>query len=85
LDRGTSTRYSVDRTISFAANHAPLHLRSVIIQSKDVQCTITLSAETKEELLEAAAEHGKKFHGYEDPADFRENMVKEFEEGAASA
>ena len=53
--------------------------------SKDVQCIIALSAETKEELLEAAAEHGKTFHGYEDPADFREKMVKEFEEGAAPA
>jgi len=53
--------------------------------SKDAQCTIALSAETKEELLEAVAQRGKAVHGYEDTADFRENMVKEFKEGAAPA
>ncbi|MBT8329366.1 MAG: DUF1059 domain-containing protein [Desulfofustis sp.] len=53
--------------------------------SKDVSCTVALSADTKEELLEVVVEHGTKVHGYEDTAEFRENIVKEFKQGPAPA
>ena len=53
--------------------------------SKDVQCTIALSADTKEELLEAVVQHGAKVHGYEDKPEFRENIFKEFKEGSPPA
>ena len=44
----------------------------------DVKCTVALSADTKEELLEAVVQHGTKVHGYEDTPQFREQVVKEF-------
>ena len=51
----------------------------------DVKCTVALSANTKEELLEAVVQHGKKVHGYEDTPEFREKMFKEFKEGTPPA
>ena len=39
--------------------------------SKDVQCSVALSANTKEELLEAVVQHGTKVHGYEDTPEIR--------------
>ena len=53
--------------------------------SKNLHCTVALSADTKEELLEAVVQHGTKVHGYEDTPEFRENIVKEFQEGPAPA
>jgi len=44
----------------------------------DVKCTVALSADSKEELLEAVVQHGVKVHGYEDTPEFREFIVKEF-------
>ncbi len=49
--------------------------------SPDLKCTLALSADTKEELLEAVVEHGTKVHGYKDTPEFRENIAKEFKEG----
>ena len=49
--------------------------------SDTVKCSVALSANTKEELLEAVIQHGTKVHGYEDTPEFRENIVKEFKEG----
>jgi predicted small metal-binding protein len=46
----------------------------------DVKCTVALSADTKEELLEAVVQHGTKVHGYEDTPEFREQVVKGFTE-----
>ena len=51
----------------------------------DAKCTVALSADTKEELLEAAVQHGTKVHGYENTTEFREQIVKEFKEGAPPA
>ena len=48
----------------------------------DVNCSVALSADTKEELLDAVIQHGTKVHGYEDSPEFREKIVKEFKEGA---
>ena len=50
--------------------------------SDDVKCSVALSANSKEELLEAVIMHGTKVHGYENTSDFREKIVKEFKEGA---
>ncbi|MEN8190698.1 MAG: DUF1059 domain-containing protein [Thermodesulfobacteriota bacterium] len=52
--------------------------------SKDVKCSVALSADTKEELLEAVIQHGGEVHGYEDTPEFRANIVKEFKEGMPS-
>ena len=46
----------------------------------DAKCTLALSADTKEELLQAVVQHGTKVHGYEDTHEFREQIVKEFKE-----
>jgi len=47
----------------------------------DMKCSVALSADTKEELLEVVVQHGTKVHNYEDTPEFRENIVKEFKEG----
>ena len=47
----------------------------------DVNCSVALSADTKEELLDAVIQHGTTVHGYEDSPEFREKIVKEFKEG----
>ena len=51
----------------------------------DVKCSLALSADTKEELLEAVVQHGCKIHGYEDTPEFREKIVTEFKEGVPTA
>jgi len=38
-------------------------------------CTITISADSKEELLGAAMEHAIKTHGEEDTAEFRQALL----------
>ncbi len=47
----------------------------------DVNCSVALSADTKEELLDAVIQHGTTVHGYEDSPEFREKIVKEFKAG----
>jgi predicted small metal-binding protein len=47
----------------------------------DVNCSVALAADTKEELLDAVVQHGTKVHGYEDTSEFREKITKEFKEG----
>ena len=51
----------------------------------ETKCSVALSANTKEELLEAVVQHGTKVHGYEDTPDFREQILKEFKEGTPPA
>jgi predicted small metal-binding protein len=48
----------------------------------DVKCSVALSADTKEELLEAVIQHGAKVHGYEDTPEFRDEIMQGFKEGA---
>ena len=50
----------------------------------DTKCSVALSANTKEELLEAVIQHGTNVHGYEDTPEFRDQIVKEFKEGTPS-
>lgn len=47
----------------------------------DVKCSVALSADTKEELLDVVVQHGGKVHGYKDTPEFRESIVKEFKRG----
>nr|WP_320189860.1 DUF1059 domain-containing protein [uncultured Desulfobacter sp.] len=51
----------------------------------DIKCSVTLSANSKAELLEAVIEHGTRVHGYKDTPEFREKIVKEFKEGSPPA
>ena len=51
----------------------------------DVKCSVALSADTKEEFLEAFVDHRVKVHGYEETPEFREFIVKEFKEGKPCA
>ncbi len=51
----------------------------------DIKCTVSLSADTSEELLEAVVQHGTKVHGYEDTPEFRKTIQSEFKEGTAPA
>ncbi|UCH80253.1 MAG: DUF1059 domain-containing protein [Nitrospiraceae bacterium] len=51
----------------------------------DIKCSVALSADTDEELLEAVVQHGTKVHGYQDTPEFRENIRKEFKEGSPPA
>jgi predicted small metal-binding protein len=51
----------------------------------DIKCTVALSADTEEELLEAVVQHGVKVHGYEDTPEFREEIRKSFKEGSPPA
>lgn len=51
----------------------------------DIKCTVALSADTDEELLEAVVQHGIKVHGYKDTPEFRAKIRKEFKSGTPSA
>ena len=51
----------------------------------DIGCTVALSADSEEELLNAVIQHGTKVHGYEDTPEFREEMRKSFKQGAPQA
>ena len=53
--------------------------------SDDVKCSVALSADSKEELLEAVVQHGTKVHGYADTPEFRKNIVNEFKKGTPPA
>ncbi len=46
----------------------------------EVKCSVTLSADTDDELLEAVVQHGTLVHGYEDTPEFRASIRKEFKE-----
>ena len=43
----------------------------------DVKCSVSISANTDEELVEAVVQHGTKVHGYEDTAGFRAQILKD--------
>ena len=46
----------------------------------DVKCSVSISANTDEELVEAVVQHGTKVHGYEDTAEFRAMILKDAKE-----
>jgi predicted small metal-binding protein len=47
----------------------------------ETNCTLALSADSDEELLEAAVQHGIAVHGHEDSTDFREQLRLLFRTG----
>ena len=46
----------------------------------EVKCTVSLSADTEDELLAAVVQHGTTVHGYEDTPEFRDMIRREFKE-----
>ncbi len=49
----------------------------------DMNCTVAISADDREETLEAAVQHAVNVHGHEDTKEFRDNlatMIKEVEQ-----
>lgn len=51
----------------------------------DSKCTLALSADSEEELLEAAVEHSRSVHGHQDTPEFREMVRKGMKEGSPPA
>jgi predicted small metal-binding protein len=42
----------------------------------EMNCTISISADSKKELLEAAVQHAIAVHGHQDSADLRHELAK---------
>lgn len=45
-------------------------------------CTVAISADNDDELIEAAVQHGRTVHGYEDSAELREQLRASVKEGS---
>ena len=45
-----------------------------------VNCTVSIQADTEEELVAAVIEHGTKVHGYADTAEFRAQILKDMKD-----
>ena len=52
--------------------------------SDELKCSVAISADSKEELLEIALQHAEKVHGYEDTPEVREALTKGFTVGRGS-
>jgi len=50
-------------------------------QPSKSKCTVALSADGKEELLEAAVEHARHIHGHEDTEELRKMILGGMKEG----
>ncbi|MDX1757411.1 MAG: DUF1059 domain-containing protein [Marinobacter sp.] len=48
-------------------------------------CTVALSADTKEELLEAVVQHAVQVHGHEDTPEFRQQIRGMLTDGSPPA
>ena len=46
------------------------------------KCTVALSADTEDELLEAAVQHAVAVHGHADSPNFRQQLRQLFKDGA---
>lgn len=44
----------------------------------ETKCTVALSADSKEELIDAVVQHATAVHGYPDTPEVRANLIKEF-------
>jgi len=47
----------------------------------EMNCTVTIAADTEEELLDIAVQHAVATHGHEDTPEFRRELKKAFKEG----
>jgi hypothetical protein len=50
-----------------------------------VKCSVALSANSKEELLEAVVQHGTTVYHYQDTPAFRKQIMQGFKEGTPPA
>jgi predicted small metal-binding protein len=48
----------------------------------EMKCTLALSADSDDELLEAAVQHAVSVHGHDDSAEFRKQLRQLFKKGA---
>ena len=46
----------------------------------DVKCSVSISADSGEELVEAVVQHGATVHGYKDTPEFRAQILKDAKE-----
>jgi predicted small metal-binding protein len=51
----------------------------------DIKCTVALSADSEEELLEAALQHGIHVHNFKDTPEVRAELMNAFKEGTPPA
>jgi len=51
----------------------------------EMNCTVTISADTEKELLEIAVHHAVTTHGHEDTPEFRRELKSAFKEGTPPA
>lgn len=51
----------------------------------DSDCSIAISADSEDELLEAAIQHAVQVHGHEDTSEFRGQLRAAFKSGAPAA
>ncbi|PLP98231.1 DUF1059 domain-containing protein [Cupriavidus pauculus] len=51
----------------------------------DTHCTVALSADTEDELLEAAVQHAVQVHQHQDTPELRSQLKTLFKEGAPPA
>jgi predicted small metal-binding protein len=51
----------------------------------EMNCTVTISADTEKELLDIAVQHAVSAHGHEDTPEFRRELKKAFKEGTPRA
>jgi predicted small metal-binding protein len=51
----------------------------------DIKCSVALSADSEEELLDAAIQHAAAVHGYQDTPEIRAALRKEIKEGVPPA
>ena len=49
------------------------------------KCTVTIAADSENELLEIAVQHAVAVHGHKDTAEFREQLKKAFKAGTPPA
>lgn len=49
----------------------------------DSKCTVAISADREDELLEAAVQHAVSVHGYKDSPEFRKELRKMFKQEEA--
>ena len=47
----------------------------------EMNCTVTISADTEKELLDVAVQHAVATHGHEDTPEFRRELKKAVKEG----
>lgn len=50
----------------------------------EMNCTVAMSADSEEELMEAAVQHAVSVHGHKDTPELRAKLLQTFKQGAPS-